>query len=70
MAVRWFRDTITYRNSVSDAWDSGRMDDLKEDANKAHREAIADIFRWRKKINSTREKLMELARKEKEDNGG
>ena len=69
IAVRWFRDTLSYKNIVGDAWTTGRADELKSDADVAHKEAVAEIFRWRKTINSTRKKLMDLVDKERKENG-
>ncbi len=57
MAVRWYKDTISYKRLVSgDTWkDDGNW--LITDAQTALREAIDDIQRYRKAINSLRKRI-------------
>lgn len=69
ISVRWYSSTLAYKNCVSEAWETGRMDDLIADSKKAQKEAVADIFRWRKQIDSIQKKLMSIASRKGKKNG-
>jgi len=62
-AVRWYKEAINYRNSVSgDDWRADGMW-LKEDAALAYKEVVDDIKTYRNQI----EKLKEELRKERQE---
>lgn len=69
IAVRWYRDTLSYKNTVTDSWGTGNLQELKDDSDVAHKEAIVDLLVCRKELDSIKEKINLIDKEGKRKHG-